>query len=199
MSRATLYAELAGHLDDDGHSGQLDPRQLVVDDGPPEHDPIGGVFVGRLIGGLHDPDGTGRRLEAAVLESLHLQVEAPADAVGTTDEVGVGNEPVLEGDLVGVHAPVSDGVDGPTFHAAHGSDARVLVGVLGEHKAMAVASRLGHDEERQSLVAEAAIRIGPRQQHQDLGPGRERAPRLDAVHPPAAVGRGGGRGHRRDV
>ena len=33
-----------------------------------------------------------------------------------SDQVGVGDEPVLEGHLVGVHAPVAQGVDGPTLH-----------------------------------------------------------------------------------
>jgi len=53
------------------------------------------------------------------------------------------------------------------------------------------AALLGDDEQRQAAVSLGAIGVGACQQHQHVGPGRERAPRLDAVDAPAiAVGPG---------
>src|SRR5204863_218099 len=63
-------------------------------------------------------DGPGRRLQPAVLEALHLVVEAFAQAAFAADEVGGGDEPVVEGHLVGVHAPVAERVDRPALHLA---------------------------------------------------------------------------------
>ena len=101
-----------------------------------------------------------------------------------------GHEPVVEGDLVGVHAAVADGVDGPTLHLA--------AVVVGELEAVAVALRLGHDEHRQAPVAERPVGVGAGEQQQHVGAGPERAPRLDAVDAPAlgavVEGVAGGRG-----
>ena len=124
-----------------------------------EHDAVLGVLAGRFVGGLHDADGPGRGLQPAVLEPGHLVVEAPAQAVLAADEVVGRHEPVVEGDLVGVHAPVADGVDRPALHLpAAGPSCRP-----GELEAVAVAPRLRHDEQRQAPVglASGRGRCGP--------------------------------------
>ena len=63
--------------------------------------------------------------------------------------------------------------------------------VLGEEEALPVTAGLLHDEHGQTPVGERAVGIGPGQQHQDVGPGGEGAPRLDPVDHPSALGRGG--------
>ena len=61
---------------------------------------------------------------------------------------------------------------------------------------MGLAAGLGHDEQAETLVGLAAVRIGARQQHQHVGASGERAPRLHAVDDVAgrAVGSFGGSG-----
>ena len=53
--------------------------------------------------------------------------------------------------------------------------------LLRELEAVAVRPRLGHDEEAQPAVGLGAVGVGAGEQHQDVGAGAERAPRLDAV------------------
>src|SRR5690606_34028616 len=151
LEAALALGHLAGHgvggltagLDRDGHAGQLDLRELEVGDGLAEHHSVLGVLHGCLVGGLHDAHRPGCGLEPAVLEAGHLQVEAPADALLAADQVLVGHEPRVEGDLVGVHAPVADRVDRPALHAAAAGRAAVGAGLLLEHEAVALAAGLG--------------------------------------------------------
>src|SRR5690606_23070188 len=126
-------AELAGGLDGDGHAGELGPGELVLGDGLAEHHPVGGVGAGVLVRGLHDAYGPGRGLQPAVLEAGHLQVEAPAEALVATDQVLGGDEPAVERDLVGVHAPVADRVDRPALHAAPAGCTAVGTRLLVDH------------------------------------------------------------------
>ena len=134
------------------------------------------------------PERPGRRLQPPVLEPLHLEVEALAQAVGAADQVGVGHEPVLEGQLVGVHAPVAQCVDGATLQpSGPGAGGRSRLVVLGEHEAVPVAAWLLDDEHRDAAVGQGAVRVGAGQQHQHVGPGGEGAPRLDAVDEPAPL------------
>ncbi len=109
---------LARRLNDDGHAPELRLRQLVVADRRPEHLALGGVGSGGLVGGLHHAERPRRRLQPAVLEPLHLEVEALAQTLVAADEVGLGHEPVLERQLVGVHAAVAERVDGAPLEAS---------------------------------------------------------------------------------
>ena len=72
------------------------------------------------------PERPGRRLEPAVLEALHLEIEALAQSLGATDQVGLRHEPVLEGQLVGVHAPVAERVDGAALEPARSQVGRAV-------------------------------------------------------------------------
>jgi hypothetical protein len=127
---------------------------------------------------LHHPDRAGRRLQASVLEALHLKVEAVALTGGAPDQVLARHVPVVERDLVAVHPAVTDGVDRASFH-------RAALG-LSQLEAVALATILGHDEQRQPAVALRTIRVSAGEQHQHVGAGRERAPRLNAAYPPAS-------------
>ena len=73
-----------------GHAGQLRLGQLVVVDGRAEDLALPGVVEGGVVGGLHQADGPGRGLEPAVLESLHLQVEAVAQPALAADRFSSG-------------------------------------------------------------------------------------------------------------
>src|SRR5262245_16811504 len=137
--------ELPGGLDGHRHAGELGPGELVVGDRPAEDGPVARVLPGILVRRLHHADGPRRGLQPAVLEAGHLQVEAPAEAVVAADQAGVGHEPVVERDLVGVHAAVADGVDRPALHAA-APGRPVGTRVLRDLEAAAVASVLGDDE-----------------------------------------------------
>ena len=90
----------------------------------------------------------------AVLETGHLVVETLADAVVAADLIGFGDEPVVEGDLVGVHAAVTDGVDRPTLHLSAAGCATVGARILHEREAVALTSGLGHDEHGEAAVGE---------------------------------------------
>ena len=109
------------------------------------------------------------------------------------DEVLGRHPPVVERDLVAVHAAIADGVDRTPLHLP---DAAVGDRRLGELEAVTVAARLGDDEQAQPAVGLGAVRIGAGEQHQHVGAGAERAPRLDAVDDVAgrAVGAGGSGG-----
>ena len=61
--------------------------------------------------------------------------------------------------------------------------------VLGEDEAGAVAAGLLHHEQRQPPVGLGPVGVGAGQEHEHVGPGRERAPRLHPVDQPATVGR----------
>ena len=185
-----MKAELPGALDDHGHPPQLRLGELILRDGLLEHHPRLGVGPGLLVGSLHDPHGAGSGLESAVLEALHLVVEAPAPTGLLADEVLRGDEPVFEGDLVAVHAAVAERVDRPPGHLA--------AAILDMLEAMAIAPRLLDDEDRQALVVGGA-RLGAGEYHQHVGPAGEGAPCLYAVDDPTAIGRGGAHPNASDV
>ena len=157
--------ELARRLDDDRHASELHLRELVVADRAPEHRAVERVLRGRLVRRLHHADGPRGGLQPAVLEALHLVVEAAAEAGLAADEAVVRHEPSVERDLVGVHAAVADRVDGPALHLPAGL-------LLRELEAMALATRLRHDEEREAAVGLRAVGIGAGQEHQHVGAGR---------------------------
>ncbi len=114
-----MVGELAAGLDQHRHPAELGSGELVVDDVRLEHLAVLGVVERRLVGGLHHAEGAGGGLEAAVLEPRHLQVEALSQAALAADQVIGGHPPVLERELVGVHAAISDRVDRATLHPPH--------------------------------------------------------------------------------
>src|SRR5680860_1336518 len=114
------------------------------------------------------------------------------------DEVVGGHPPVLERDLVRVHAAVADRVDRATLHLAESVAAFDRYGILGELEAVGVTARLGHDEQAQSAMALRPVGVGAGEEREGVGAGTERAPGLDTVDDVAvlAVGAGGrGGGH----
>ncbi len=113
-----VVGELPPGLDERGHPGELRLAQLVVEHRLAEDPPFLRVRETRLERGLHEAHGARRRLQAAVLEPLHLEIEAAAEPGLAADEVLGGHEPVVEGDLVGVHAPVAERVDGAALDLA---------------------------------------------------------------------------------
>ena len=175
--RGDVVRRLSRRLDHDHHASELGPRQLVVDDVRAEHGAVAGVVEGGVVGGLHHADRPRRRLQPTVLETLHLVVEATAEAVALADQVLRRHPPVLEGHLVAVHAAVADRVDRAPFHPAD----TVTDGVLAELEAVPVGARLGDDEEAQPSVCFGAVGIGAGEQHQHVGPRGERAPGLHPV------------------
>ena len=110
---------------------------------------------------------------------MHLEVETLADALVAADEVLGGDEPLIERDLIGVHAAVADRVDGAAFDGP--------TAVLGEREAVAVAAGFGHDEQTQAAICLAAVRVCSRHQRQDVGSRRESAPGFHASDGIAAV------------
>ena len=96
-----------------------------------------------------------------------------------------------------MHAAVADGVDRAAFQLA--STGRPAPGRLGEDEAVAVGPVLLDDEHRDAAVGLRPVRVGAGQQHEHVRPGGERAPGLDAVDQPAAVGAGGRRHDVGDV
>ena len=141
--------------------------------GAPKTDAVLGVVHRSLVGGLHDADRSSRGLESTVLEACHLVVEAAALALGASDQVFGRNEPLIERQLVGMHAAVAKGVDRSPFHRAAAR--------LAEGEAVTVAALLGHDQDRQAAVAQAAVGVGADQQHEHVGTSGEGAPGLDPV------------------
>ena len=97
------------------------------------------------------------------------------------DEVLGGHEPVVERDLVGVHAAVAERVDRAAFHLA--------VAPVVEREVVAGGRWLVDDEHREAAVAERAVGVGAGEHHERVGAAGERAPRLHAVDEVAAVGR----------
>ena len=147
-----------------GHAAELGLGELVVADGLAEHDAVVGVLAGRLVGGLHHADGPGRGLQPAVLEAGHLVVEALAQAALEADQVGGRHEPVVEGDLVGVHAAVADGVDRAALHLpAAGRRRRPASWV--NSKPWPSPRGLGTMNMRQAAVALRPVGVGAGQQH----------------------------------
>ncbi len=122
------------------------------------------------------PDGSGGRLQSAVLEALHLEVEAPSEAALLSDQVIGGNGPTVEGKLVGVHAAVSDGVDGAALEPPAAG--------LGEDEAVTVSPVFRYHEHRQPAMGPAPVRVGAGEHHQNVGAGGEGRPRLGAVDLP---------------
>ena len=183
---------LTGRLDQHGHAAQLGPGQLVVADRGTEHLAFGRVGRRRVVRRLHDAQGPGRRLQTAVLEALHLEVEALAQPVAAPDQVGLGYEPILERELVGMHAPVTERVDGPALEPPRGEvGGPVGPPVLGEDEPLAVTAGLLHHEHGEAAVGQRAVRVGAGQQHEHVGPGGEGAPGLDPVDHPPSLDRGG--------
>ena len=152
--RRDRVRELAPGLDERGHARELRLRELVVEHRPSEHAPVLRVGEPGFERGLHDADGARRGLEPAVLEALHLEVEALAEPAGFTDEVLGRHEPVVERDLVRVHAAVADRVDRSAFHLA--------AAVLGERERVARRRFLVDDEQREPAVTGVAIGIRAR-------------------------------------
>ncbi len=68
-----------------------------------------------------------------------------------------------------------------------------------EDEAVGVTAGLLDDEEGKAPVGLPPVRVGPGEQHQGVGSGGERAPRLHAVHEEAGLGRRGGDGEARHV
>ena len=157
------------------HAGQLHLGELVVADGLAEHLAVVGVGGGRFVGRLHHAEGPRRRLQPAVLEPLHLVVEAPPEPVLAADEVRRGHPPAVEGHLVGVHAAVADGVDGPALHRAPPP------GPASSTKPWPSPRGLGTTNSDRPRWVLAAVGVGAGQQHEHVGAGAERAPRLHAV------------------
>src|ERR1019366_2887016 len=136
------------------------------------------------VGGLHHAEGPRGRLDAPVLKAAHLQVEPAAEPAVAADEAVVGAEPVLEAELIGVHAAIADRVDRPALEpAGPASGAAWLV----EAEAVRVAHGLLDQEERQPTVPGRAILVGAREQHEHRRPGGERAPGLGAAYDPATL------------
>ncbi len=182
-----VVGELPGALDGGRHAAELGGVQLVVAHGLTEDLAVLGVLAGLLERGLHHADGAGRGLQSSVLEPGHLVVEPAAEAGLAADEVLRRHEPVLESDLIGVHAPVADRVDRSTLHLS------AAVGVvLGLGEAVSVTAFLGDDEHRQTPVGLAAVGVGAGEQHEHVGAGSEGAPGLDAVDQPATLDGCGG-------
>ena len=153
---------------------------MIIEHGLAEHLAVLRVRHARFEGGLHETDRPSGRLQAAVLESRHLEVEAAAEAGLAADQVRGGHEPVVEGDLVGVHAAVADRVDRAALHRP----APTVV----ERERVPLGSGLIDDEHRESAVRLGLVRVGPGEQHQHVGAAGEGGPRLHAAHQPAAVG-----------
>ena len=110
----SVQRELAARLHEHGHATDLGLRELIRRDRLTKHNTIGGVGPRRVERGLHDTDGARRSLQATVLEAFHLQVEAAADARLAADQRTGRHPPILERDLIGVHAAIADRVDRPT-------------------------------------------------------------------------------------
>ena len=129
---------------------------------------------------MHEPHGAGRRLQTAVLEPFHLEVEATSEPGLAADEVLGGHEPVVEGNLVGMHAAVPERVDGSAFDLA---PARLL-----ERERVPGGGLLLHHEQGEPTVAGRPVGVGAGEEHEDVGATGERRPRLHAADEIAAFG-----------
>ena len=126
LQRALALGHQPGHLvrvlprglDDDRHAGQLDPGQLVVDDGRAEDHAARRRRPGPPRRPPASPRGPGPPSAAARSRTPASGGRSPGPGPpGPPTRLSAGHEPVVEGQLVGVHAPVADGVDGPTLQA----------------------------------------------------------------------------------
>ena len=106
--------------------------------------------------------------------------------------IGIGNEPVVERDFVGVHAAVTDGVDCSTFHFSATRCATINASVLHERETVAFATGLRHHKHCECFVGERLVGVGPGQEHERIGARTKGAPGLDAIDEPTAFGRSGG-------
>ena len=180
---------LARGLDDHRHAAELGLGQLVVADGRAEHLALGGVGEAGLVGGLHHAERPGRRLQPAVLEALHLEVEALAQPVGAADEVGLGHEPVLEAPARRSACPgsrgcrwgVPPGVPAPGRPGGRASSSWVNTKPWPSPRGFSTTNM------REAAVGQGPVGVGAGQQHEHVGPGGEGAPGLDAVDDPAAL------------
>ena len=146
------------------------------------------VLAGRLVRRLHHADGSCRGLQPAVLESGHLVVEArgpcrPRRRSGWRPARTSCRTRSRRSACRGTRSCRSGGPPSSRRRARQPAPRRRLH----ELEAVALASGLRHDEQRQAAVALRAVGIGAGQQHQDVGAGAERAPRLHAVDQPAGV------------
>ena len=151
---------------------------------------------------MHHSDCAGGRLQPAVLESGHLQIETLPLSFLAPDQVLGCHPPVVERELVGVHAAVAERVDRSPFELALTEPGRPALDriVLGEQEAVRIGLRLRDDEEREAAMTPRPIRVGARKKHQNVGTGGERAPRLHPVHEVATtLGRRGGHRQVRNV
>src|SRR5439155_6871084 len=111
-----VVRELTAGLDEARHPCELRLTELVGEHRLPEDATLPRVLERGLERGLHQSDGARRRLQTSVLEALHLEVEALTAAAFAADEMLGGNAPVVERDLVRVHAAIAERVDRPAFH-----------------------------------------------------------------------------------
>ena len=106
----------------------------------------------------------------------------------------VGHPPVFKRQVIGVHAPVPQGGNGATAqHAALG---------LLEAEGVVLGGGFFHQQQAQALVAQRAVRVGPRHHHQHAGLAGKGAPGLGTVQTPSAldtIGAQGEAGHIRTV
>ena len=154
------------------HPAELVLRELVVDQRLAELLAVDDVLGGLLERGLRHAAGAAAGLQAAGGEAAHLQVEALADAVLAADDVLGGHEAALEGERERVHAAVARRRVGLAREPA-------AAGLL-DVELVTERARLRHDEQRQPACALRHVGIGAREQREDVGASRERAPRLRA-------------------
>ena len=128
--------------------------ELVVGDGLTKDDAVERVLVSIFVCGLHDADSTSSGLQTAVFETSHLVIETLAEAFVATNLVCLGHKPVIERDLVGVHAAVADGVDCSAFHLSATGCAAVGAGLLNKCETVAFATGLRHHKHRECFVRE---------------------------------------------
>src|SRR5574340_696747 len=89
------------------HLRDLDLRERVVDEPRAEHAAVPRVRDRRLQRRAHHAERPARGLDPAADHPRHRQVEAPAQAAFAADDVGVGDEEVLEREVERVHAAVA--------------------------------------------------------------------------------------------
>ena len=160
------------------HLGDLDLRERVLGQRRAEDAAVLGVADRRLQRRAHHAERAARGLNAAADHAGHRQVEALAEPAFAADDVGVGNEEILESQVERMHAAVTDRRDRAAVQPA--------AAVLNDAELVAVERRLFHQQQAQAAVAERLVRVGARHDHQQAGFAGKGAPGLRAVEQPAA-------------
>src|SRR5213075_488428 len=109
----------------------------------------------------------------------HLEREPAADPGFAANELRIGHEPLIERERERVHAAIAR----RAIRFAGQRAAAVLLRLEG----MAVEARFVDDKQRQTTRALAHVRIGAREQRDDVGATCERAPGLRTGNVPAAL------------